>query len=279
MPSNKILTVFILCFGIVISVFFITKKQQSLSQSNTLNKNDGIKAEPAIAIKNTDYDWKKILTESAPKNQKVVDLTRTTAIGEEGTTLTDQMSRDFLSQYLITVKNGTEVTPEVASKIAQNTLSLPDYMPSSVVYIKENLKIVKKSDPVSIGKYRDSINQVLIPLYYSLKDDPMAILVNSLQTENEKELKKLDPIITINKDAIKKLLEIEVPEGAIGFHLNLLNASAKTLSDLEAMRVAISDPVKVFSVVGSYSQNMVNFGNSVVNMNEYLLKNSIINLF
>lgn len=279
MPSNKILTIFILCFGIVISVFFVTKKQQSLSQSNTLNKSDGVKAEPAIAIKNTDYDWKKILTDSTPKNQKVVDLTKTTAIGEEGTTLTDQMSRDFLSQYLIAVKNGTDVTPEVASKIAENTLALPDYRPGSVVYIKENLKIVKKTDPATVGKYRDKINQVLIPLYYNLKDNPVTILVNSLQSDSETELKKLDPMILISKNAIKYLLDMEVPENAVGFHLNLLNSSSNTLSDLEAMRVAVSDPVKVFSVVGTYSQNMINFGNAVINMNDYLLKNSIINLF
>ena len=95
MPSNKILTIFILCFGIVVSVWFVTAKRQSLSQNNAVNNNNGVKAEPAIAIKNTDYDWKKILNDSAPKKQKVVDLTKTTAIGEEGTTLTDQMSRDF----------------------------------------------------------------------------------------------------------------------------------------------------------------------------------------
>lgn len=72
---------------------------------------------------------------------------------------------------------------------------------------------------------------------------------------------------------------MEVPEGAIGFHLNLLNTTSNSLSDLEAMRVAISDPVKVFSVVGNYSQNMINFGNAVINMNDYLQKNSVINLF
>jgi len=278
MPSNKTLTIFILCFGVVISVWFITKKQQTLSQNNVVKKTGGIEAEPAIAIKNTDYDWKKILNESAPKNQKVIDLTKNTTI-EEDTTLTDQMSRDFLSQYLIAAKNGTEVTPEVASQIAQNTLSLPDYRPISVVYIKENLKIVKKSDPVTVGKYRDKINQVLIPLYYSLKDNPVTILVNSLQSEKETELKKLDPMILVSKNSVKSLLEMEVPEGAIGFHLNLLNTTSNSLSDLEAMRVAISDPVKVFSVVGNYSQNMINFGNAVINMNDYLQKNSVINLF
>jgi hypothetical protein len=37
MPSNKTLTIFILCLGVVISVWFVTNKQKRLSQ-NTARK-------------------------------------------------------------------------------------------------------------------------------------------------------------------------------------------------------------------------------------------------
>lgn len=278
MPSNKILTIFILCFGVVVSVWFVTNKQKSLSQKITPKK-DSVEIAPTVAIKNTDYDWKKILTESNKTNSKVTDLTKTVTIPEEGTTLTDQMSRDILSQYLIVAKNGSGFTPDIASKIVDNTLSLPDYQPSSVVYIKENLKITSKSDPITVKKYKDRINQILIPVYYNVKDDPMAIMINSLQSDSEKELKKIDPIIAINKTAIKSLLDTEVPEIALEVHLNLLNASSLLLSDLESMRVAVSDPARIFTVLGSYTQHMVNFGTSVTTMDEFLLKKSAINLF
>lgn len=278
MPSNKTLTIFIICLGIVVSVWFVTKKQVS-SQNTSIKKDNGVSAEPAISIKNTDYDWKKILTDSTPDNQKIIDLTKKYTAPDTDNTLTDQMSRDLLSQYLIAAKNGNGVSSEMATQIAQNALSLPDYQPSSVVYIKENLKIIKKTDPITITRYKERINQVLIPVYYNIKDDPMDVMLSSLQSEKETDLARLDPIIKINKNAIKLLVEMEVPEGAISFHLNLLNSSSQVLSDLESMRVAISDPVKTFTVIGSYSQHMSGFGTAILNINDYLTKNSIINLF
>jgi hypothetical protein len=277
MPSNKTLTIFILCLGVVISVWFVTNKQKRLSQ-NTVSKKDGVVAQDPIAIKNTDYDWKKILTDSNKANSKVIDLTKTVNLSEGDNTLTDQMSRDILSQYLIVAKNGDGLTPDMASQIVNNTLSLPDYKPSFVTYIKENLKIVKKDDPVTFETYSQKINQALMPVYYEVKVDPIAILMTSLQSDNETELKKLDPLIVINKKAIKTLVEMEVPESAASLHLYLLNTSSKILSNLEAIRVAVSDPVKIFTVIGDYSQNMSEFGKTVTSLNALLKQKTIINI-
>lgn len=273
MPSNKIITIFIICIGIVISVWLFTRNPSSTNlKSNTPEK---IVVKPSINIeKPLNDDWKKILVSVDTKNQKTVDLTKNKSTSEEDTTLTDQMSRDFMSQYLMAVKEGIDVTPEVASKIARSTLSMSTYQPSSVVYIKENLKISPVSKSV-LNKYKENINQAVMSVYYSVKDEPTSILISALQTENEAELKRLDPIITINKLTIKSLLAMEVPESAVKVHLELLNASSLILSDLESMRVAISDPVKVFSAVGSYTTNLGKFKASLANLDLYLLKNSI----
>ncbi len=275
MPSNKILTILIICFGVVVSVWFISNKQKNLSQNSVVSNSDSVTAEPAILIKNTDYDWKKILTDSKT-DSKVIDLTKTVNLGSEDSTLTDQLARDVLSQYLIIAKNGQEVTSDVASQIAQNALSLPDYKPSSVTYIRENLKIVKKSDPLTYEAYSQKINQALMSVYYDVKVDPINILVKSLQSDTETELKKLDPLITINKNTIKTLVEMEVPEGAVALHLNLLNSSSKILTNLESMRVAVTDPVKVFTVIGDYSTNMMNFGKAVNELNVLLRKKTVV---
>ena len=159
MPSKKTISVSIVCLGIIVSVWLFAKQptEQGLVAKSE-NKGEVV---PAIQIKEkTNDDWKKILTSIDQKNQKILDLTSKNKVNpQDDTTLTDQMSRDFLSQYLIAVKNGVDVTPEVAGQIAQKTLSLPEYKQSSVVYIIQNLKIVKKSDPVTVGKYKDKIKR------------------------------------------------------------------------------------------------------------------------
>ncbi|KND48342.1 MAG: hypothetical protein AB198_02515 [Parcubacteria bacterium C7867-003] len=273
MPSNRTITIFIICFGVVTSVWLFAKESSPLVET-PVAKDTSVTVEPLIKIeKPLNDDWKKILVSVDPKTQKVTDLTKSAAPVEDDTTLTDQLSRDFLSQYLIAVKEGIEITPEVASQMAKSTLALPDYKQDSVIYIKENLKITKVGAD-EIIKYSEEINQATIAIYYSIKNDPMAIVIKSMQEENENELKKLDPIIAINKNTIKSLLSMQVPESAVKAHLDLLNSSAQILSDLEAMRVAVSDPVKVFPVIGSYSSHLSNFGASMANINLYLKNNT-----
>ncbi|TSC70558.1 MAG: hypothetical protein CEO12_279 [Parcubacteria group bacterium Gr01-1014_46] len=280
MPSNRTLAVLVLCLGIVVSVWLFSKKSTFTNQDVVLKNTQPVSVDSIIKIEGEkNDDWKKILVNVDPKNQKVIDLTKNNTVREDDTTLTDQMSRDFLSQYLMAVKEGIDVTPEVASQIAQNTLSLPGYKQGAVVYIKENLRVSTKTDPESMRIYREKINQAMISVYFNVKDDPIAIVVKALQEENENELKKFDPIITINKDAIKSLLDMEVPPSAVKVHLDLLNTSSLILSDLESMRVAISDPVKVFSAIGSYSTHISSFSTALSNMSLYLTKNTQILLF
>lgn len=273
MPSNRVLTILIISFGLITSIWLFARDYQK--EESVAKNNIAVIAEPAIKIeKPLNDDWKKIL-KKIDGNEKVTNVIKNSSTNEEDdTTLTDQMSRDFLSQYLMAVKEGINVTPEVATQIAQNTLSLPGYKQTSVVYIKENLKIVSKSDFVTIQKYKESINQALIPIYYSIKDEPMTILLNSLSKEEEADLKKLDPIITINKNAIRNLLDMEVPEGATKLHLDLLNVCSQILSDLEAMRVALTDPVMVSSAIGNYANHVRSFGISISNLNAYFIKNT-----
>jgi hypothetical protein len=67
-------------------------------------------------------------------------------------------------------------------------------------------------------------------------------------------------------------------KAAASLHLYLLNTSSKILSNLEAIRVAVSDPVKIFTVIGDYSQNMSEFGKTVTSLNALLKQKTIINI-
>ena len=273
MPSRKIISVLILCIGVILSVWLFTNKPQTKAVTTD---EDAVPAVAAINIEGkVNEDWKKMLTSVDPKNSKVVDLTKNQTSTEDDTTLTDQMSRDFMAQYLLAVKNGTDLTPEVADTIAKNTLSLPEYSKKSVVYIKSNLKVTPRNDKETWVKYQGKINQALMPLYFEVKDDPLRIFSSAVSREDEAELKKLDPIILSNKSVIKYLLEIEVPESAIQVHLELLNASASILSDLESMRVAIGDPVRGLPALGYYSEDAQKFAVALSNMNVFLLQRTI----
>lgn len=272
MPSSKILTVLILCFGVIVSVWLFSEKSNRLSENLVQKNTEGSSVEPAININaEINDEWKKILTNVDTKQQKIIDLTKNNKTVDDDSTLTDQMSRDFLSQYLLTVKDGVEVTPEIADIIAKTTLALPEYNTSGVIYLKTNLNISTKKDSESLNQYKEDINDILQNVYFNVKNDPMVVLITALKKDSEEELKKLDPIILINKNTIKYLLGISVPEGAVNIHLDLINASSQILSDLESMRVVLSDPVRSFSALNKYPGNLNRYASVLSNLNIYLL--------
>lgn len=271
MPSNKTLSVLIVCLSLVLSVWIFSNDD---TQKNASVENSGdSEVVPAIQIaKGVNDDWKKILS-SVDKKTPYEDLTQNLA-EDNDSTLTDQLSKDFMSQYLLAIKSGETINKETANVIARNTLSLPDYNISPVKYIRQNLKIIPQGDIITMRTYKEALNEGLETMYYSINDDPLNTVVNALNTENETELKKLDPIIKVNKSMVKYLLSMKVPEKAVSTHLELLNLSSAILFDLEGMRVGLEDPIKIFISISNYPQNLINFADVVNRMNQFLINNT-----
>lgn len=272
MPSNKTISTLIVCMGIVISVWLFSNQNES---QNIIPLQKG-EVEQVILTKETvNDDWKKLLTNLDDTNNKVTDLTDSSDINteEDDSTLTDQLSRDFMSQYLLAIKSGQTINKETASVIAQKTLSLPEYNQRPVVYIRQNLKVIQKNDKETYRRYADAINENMESLYYGLSGDPLEILINALNTESEVELKKLDPIIYVTKGMLKYFLNMQVPENAVVVHLEVVNSISAILKDMEYMRDSLNDPIKIFPAINNYTENSTAFSNALEKMNLFLSKN------
>ncbi len=274
MPSNKILTVIILCFGVVISIWLFAKKPAeisiveqkpaSLSAGTYKNVNE-----------NLNTDWKSILTNINPKDQVVTDLTKNNSPAFDETTLTAQMARDFFSRYLLIAKNGQTVTPDQANKIAQDTLTLPAYTETKgAVYLVTNLHVNPKTDRETAQKYSETLVKSFQNINSKTPIDSLLIVSTAMNANNPDELAKLDPMIADRKKIVSDLLNMEVPANAVTVHLALLNAYSNFLADLEALRVSFSDPIKGFAGIGQYEKNISDLKTALTNINTFILKNS-----
>src|SRR3989344_9057837 len=114
--GNKIYDVLVICVGLVVSIWLLER--------NPVNKNleseiKTVSVNPYINIEKND-DWKKILTtiDNGATDTTLISKNNKSTQTEEDSTLTDQMSRDFLSQYLLAVKNNGGTTPNDALMIA-----------------------------------------------------------------------------------------------------------------------------------------------------------------
>ena len=272
MPSNKIITILIVCAGIVISIWLLQKNTRSISTVQNTNSIYSDTDQNTETTENT--DWKNILVTVDEKNQNSTIISnQDEAETFDETTLTAKIAKDFFSQYLMLKKGGQTITPDEINRIAQNTLLLPEYTKSTgAVYLSTNLHINTEINTESLRTYRDTLNKNLKNRLGTIqtKEDPMTILIKAVKTDDEKEISKLDPIILAGKGIISDLLNMEVPKEVVTLHLFLLNASSNLLSNLEQMRVTLTDPVRSFAGANHYSKHITEFQTAITNLNLYL---------
>lgn len=270
MPRKKTLVVIIICFALVLSIWLISKKPENLSLSGK-NENTVVAGNYIEINEKTNDDWKKLLTTVDDKTS-IIDLTKSESNISEDTTLTAQMSRDFMSQYLLLKRGGGELTAEQMSQIGKNVLSLPEYnINSAVVYVNSNLNIINANDTPTLKKYRDTVNSILKKRSMQVAEGPISIVSTAVTSKDSKVLERLDSVIAAAKGTLNDLLSISVPSSAVKVHLGLINAISAVLSSLESMRLAFTDPVKASVGISHYSQSMINFQNALSAINSFFV--------
>src|SRR3989344_1377572 len=272
MPSNKIYTILIICIGIIASIWLIQRNPTDIS---AIKQNvDGVSVSTYTNTEKVNTDWKKILVSVDPKSSVITDLTKNNSGNNDDffdeTTLTGQMSKDFLSQYLLLKKGGKTLTEEDVDQITNNVTSSPVYSGiKGPVYVPSNLYITSNASKNTVSKYRDKVNLVLKTRSTQINDNLVTIVNNALKSGNSGELSRLDPIIEASKGFISDFLNMEVPNDAVGVHLDLLNSVSKFEADMEAMKQIYNDPIRAISGISQYNIDIIDFQNALNKINNY----------
>ena len=268
MPNNKTLFTLIICFGIVTSIYLFTRKPENTSETQNAT---GVIPNSYINLDgNINGDWQKILINIDSSKSTTTILTNSDPAVFDETSLTAQMSRDFLSQYLVATKNGP-ISSEEAAKIAESTLLIPEYTKGvRVKYIPNNLHIINNTNTNTVEVYGTAINKNLREKSSQVKETPMKIFNDAITSANESKLVRLDPIIFLNKSLLTDLLTMYVPVSAVSVHLALVNVTSSLLSDLEAMRRVFTDPVSGMTGVSQYQKDTILLKTALENLDLYL---------
>jgi hypothetical protein len=269
MPSNKIFVTLIMCVAVVISIWllFRTPVQIPGPQQNT----NAVSIRSYISDSNNGgSDWKKILVSLATSSETVTNLTNNGSTYDD-TTLTGQMSRDFMSQYLLLVKSGQTLTSDQMAQIANNVLSSPQYASSSgPIYVGANLHIIYNADPDTLGKYKSTVNLIMKNIAAQVQNNSDVTLNSIGGSSLASGLSKIGVFVTVGHKFINDLLNMEVPTKAIAVHLGFLNAISNVMSDMESMREINADPVRSIIGMSQYNKHLTDFQIALTNMNAYL---------
>nr|QBM02365.1 hypothetical protein [uncultured archaeon] len=259
------------------AIYLFEKTPKQISQNNT-SPSQNIDVGSVNSIENTSNDdWKKILVSIGQSSTTV--LTNQNPEVFDGTTITSQVAKDFFSQYLLAKGGGGTVTVDMANKISDSVLSNTNYTQiNGPIYIAENLHIKQEENLDIIKSYKTTLNLILKTRSTQVTDSPVTAINKATKAGGQDALLRLDSTISIAKGLVSDLLQMNVPKSAVSAHLALLNATSDVVSDLEAMRVAFTDPIRGLAGIGQYNSDMIKFQNALIEVNKYLAQKTGSNI-
>lgn len=269
MPNKNIIVVLIICLAIIVSVWIFQKSFKSPSVSNnqnTLSVDSVENITPEDAVKES---WQNILSNVSTTTTEVLAQNNSPE-PEEITTLTDQVAKDILSQYLVLKQNNGAVTSDEASQIAMNALNYQGTQLIGIQYTIKDILISNLYDIKTSQTYSDSLQKITIK--WPIKNDgsDLAILKKAVEAGDQNILLGLDKNISMYRGTIVDLLKTTVPADAVQIHLELLNACSNMLADTEALRQTFEDPAKSFIAIKQYQQHAEDIWNAVKKIGVYL---------
>jgi hypothetical protein len=220
-------------------------------------------------------NWKKAVLAQAEKDDPNGLLRKASSTDSVDTTNLDDPN-NITSQYAknvytatAVISQNTEITPTQKAEIAKSILAEELKKASAPVYTIKDLKTIA-STPAAVKLYGNTLGALFI---YALEKvityDDMAMIKEYGQTGDVKTLTKYDEKIETLGGLRDAILYMSVPNSAIVYHLQLVNALAMYHQTLINMRGIIDDPVRATAGASDYTVVYKGFFVAIDSFKEY----------
>jgi len=166
--------------------------------------------------------------------------------------VTESLAKETLEEYFKIKSNNLTLNEEefVQSLIAGITAENKDVEYKE--YLISNLKISTKNNTDGLKSYGNEVGKLVKESFDPSLPNESVVLLQALRLERESELRKLDPVIENYNLLIKKLLEVEVPSEAVGFHLEMINTFSELSATIPLFKIYLEDPFSGFFALTNY---------------------------
>ncbi len=236
--------------------------QALLSSQSTQDKdNDGLKDWEEILWKsdsnNSDTDGDKtpdgeeVLlgrdpTIPSPNDKlKKVESTNSASSTNENLTLTDKFARDFFALYASQKALGQTPDPNLENNLINNFLQSNLDVKNKITYGIPDIRIGQDTTEKALKAYGNGIGTILIKHGNTMTvADTVLVVQKSMETENKKELEKLNSLVSSYRGVVNDLLALNVPSTLISEHLAFINNAQALVEDVEEMKHIFEDPLQ-----------------------------------
>lgn len=210
----------------------------------------------------TSTDWKKQFFVEPPVNTDKARLKAETKPSAP-LTATEKFGKDFFEQFMILKQNNlTENSEAVNNFVTKTTGELVASSPQAKTYSLVDTLVSPNTDNVSIRNYANTVGSILSK--HMVPGDAALIATQALQANNEKMIKKIDPLIKAYSNILKDLLLVRVPKPYSQLHLNLINAVSAMHFGSVGMTKVFSDPIQSLAALATYENTVGNLRDSLL---------------
>lgn len=285
LPSRRIIALIIAC-GCILLAFYLVHRDKSPIENSYENENKGIGIAVEGALKkasaedsdddgllnweesiwNTDPyesdtdgdgtpDGAEVDAERNPTKKGPDDKIKTSsevAASSTPLTSTDVLSREVFAQYIEARKSGHTVAS--SEQFVQALIAREKENQKPVFYTKTSLKVVNTTNDTTVRDYVNSLAKAMYLNNISRDENEISLYSNAINTNDEKSLNKLDPIISGYKQVIASLLLVPVPNSLANTHIQIINNYQLVLGSVEGFKKVFDDPIIGIVSLSQYAE-------------------------
>jgi hypothetical protein len=191
-------------------------------------------------------------------------------------TETDKVAAIFFKEYVqLREQGGLQDQESVNVLIAKVLRGVATALPRLPEHSIKDILVGPQSGKEAAHSYGNLVILAFQNNLASLQENPLEILVRTLENTDETELSKLDAFETGYKNVEKDLLAIVVPKELAAIHLELVNKFAAFAENVRDMKKALTDPIVVFRVLEPHVRGSISVANAIVELRNYLIKTGV----
>jgi len=228
-----------------------------LNWEEALYKTDPIKAD-------SDNDGIPDGAEVEAGDSPLVSGTSTSASSETEYTPTDKLSQELFRQYLSLKSTGSDITPELSSRIAELVLS-QDYSDEKPAYSASDIKTTSETSVTAIRKYGNDLGKILsAPPAGDITEIDIFQRLSSEPIENYKD--DLTRIASRYEAMLKKLVLLPAPKEFAKAQADLANAITFFHAAVNGSLELETDPIDAIAEIGRYDYGIEILKSALKNM-------------
>lgn len=199
------------------------------------------------------------------------------AAGEEAgpKTRTEAFAREFFGRYWELRQSGRVLDEADKANLIESVLNRNLVVPFKK-YTESDVKTFTPEGPTEIEAYGNALGAAILKNSPKKMENELVIFARALSKGGERELRKLDPIISAYQKGLSAILKIKVPDEALSEHLRFVNTLSQIHSSLKGLRGMNDDYVAGLSSFALYPDHVKELEKSVGELQDYFSLEGVV---